>query len=306
MIRDLRAQAIRIGRLLSRVERFREDADVQRVLLGSILAREVTARGMVKSLRDAEFRVFSQFGDDGIIHYLTSRIDPPSTTFIEFGVADYVESNTRFLLMSKNWSGYVMDASQENVRSLHRWFEFWKFDLRAKAAFIDRDNINELIAESGFPRDMGLLHIDLDGNDYWIWECIDVVHPVIVIVEYNSVFGIDRSVSIPYDKSFRRTAAHYSNLYCGASLRALYFLAEKKGYAFVGCNSAGNNAYFVRRDYLVNGVREISLQEGYVESKFRESRSPDRSLTYLRGSSRLDAIKGLPIFNLETMSEERL
>lgn len=276
------------------------------MLFGTVAARQVDAIDAPRRLRDVEFKVFSQFGDDGIVHYLTTRIAPSSTTFIEFGVEDYAESNTRFLLMHQNWSGFVMDGSEQNIARLHTWPIFWKYDLRAQAAFIDRDNINRLLETSEFPKDVGLLHIDLDGNDYWVWEQITAVEPVIVIVEYNSVFGAERPIAIPYDPTFNRTRAHTSNLYWGTSLAALHHLAQRKGYAFVGCNSAGNNAYFVRRDQLRGGVSEVSLAEGYVASRYRESRDPQGKLTYLRDSARLDAIRGMPVINVTTMLEEAL
>ncbi len=158
---------------------------------------------------------------------------------------------------------------------------FWKYELLTDAAFIDTDNINRLISSSRLGNDVGILHIDLDGNDYWIWKEINVISPIVVIIEYNSVFGIDRAITIPYDKSFYRTKVHQSNLYFGASLRALYQLSSEKGYAFIGCNSAGNNSYFVRKDKLNDIVREISLEDGYVLSKFRESRDIDGKLKFL-------------------------
>ncbi|MFM6253830.1 MAG: hypothetical protein ACKPEQ_32600, partial [Dolichospermum sp.] len=84
--------------------------------------------------------------------------------------------------------------------------------------------------------------MDIDGNDYWVWQAIDCINPAIVISEYNFRFGANKAVTVPYDASFVRSKAHYSNIYYGASLKALCILADKKGYAFVGCNSAGNNA----------------------------------------------------------------
>ena len=101
---------------------------------------------------------------------------------------------------------------------------------------------------SGFDHDLGLLHIDLDGNDYWIWKQIDKFAPRILILEYNSVFGSENSWTVPYQADFYRFNAHYSGLYWGASLPALVELSSAKGYDLVGCNSAGNNAYFVRKD----------------------------------------------------------
>ena len=166
--------------------------------------------------------------------------------------------------------------------------------------FIDRENINGLLALPRFDREVGILHIDLDGNDYWIWKEIDVISPIVVILEYNAVFGRDRAITIPYDRSFCRTRAHHSNLYFGASLLALQRLSAGKGYAFIGCNSAGNNAYFVRTDKLNDVVRETSLDQGYVDSKFRESRNAAGKLDFLAGADRLAAIRGMPVHNLDT------
>jgi hypothetical protein len=172
--------------------------------------------------------------------------------------------------------------------------------------FIDRDNINELIASRGFEREVGILHIDLDGNDYWIWKTIDVIDPVIVIVEYNSVFGIDRAITVPYDPVFQRTKAHSSNLYFGTSLTALHRLGTERGYAFIGCNSAGNNAYFIKRDKLNDRVREVTLEDGFVNSKFRDSRNDAGELTFLAGEKRKEAVSGMPVYNVDTGAEENL
>ena len=104
----------------------------------------------VSSIQETEFRVFSQFGEDGIIQFLISNIEIPNKTFVEFGVEDYAESNTRFLLINNNWSGLVIDGSQPNVESIKNDAIFWKHDLTALNAFITKDNINSLIA-SRFP-----------------------------------------------------------------------------------------------------------------------------------------------------------
>jgi hypothetical protein len=95
-------------------------------------------------------------------------------------------------------------------------------------------------------------------------------------------------------------------LYWGASLSALQHLSARKGYAFVGSNSAGNNAYFVRLDKLNSIVRETSVDTGYVESKHRESRDRWGNLTYAMGSDRLDLIRGLPVYNVVTEQMETL
>ncbi|MCU1490109.1 MAG: hypothetical protein JWM85_1514, partial [Acidimicrobiaceae bacterium] len=137
------------------------------------------------------------------------------------------------------------------------------------------------------------------GNDYWVWERVTVVNPIVVIVEFNSVFGSKYALTIPYDPTFARTRAHFSNLYFGASIAAFVNLAKAKGYAFVGCNTAGNNAYFVREDKL-GRIPSRSAADGYVVSKFREARDVQGRLEFLSGGQRLARIGHLPVVDLVT------
>lgn len=271
-----------------------------KILSARLLINQLRASSLLEDIRQAEFKVFSQFGDDGIIQYLVHRtgISAIERRFVEFGVENYEESNTRFLLVNDNWDGLVIDGDPQNVRHIRNDRIYWRHNLIALCAFIDADNIDDLIASSGFSGDIGLLSIDIDGNDYWVWERINCTRPVIVVVEYNSVFGCEHAVSVPYDRAFQRASAHYSHLYWGCSIKALEWLAKKKGYALVGSNGAGNNAYFVRRDRL-SGIRELTAQEAYVESRFRESRTLSGELTFLSGRQRLETIKGLPVFYLD-------
>jgi len=278
----------------------------QLLMLGRLLSETVKSKKHIASLSEVEFKVFSQWGDDGIIQWLVNNLEFPNKTFVEFGVENYRESNTRFLMMNDNWSGLVMDGAESNVAQIINSEYFWKYTLSAKAVFIGTDNINRLLSSSGLDKEVGILHVDLDGNDYWIWKEINVISPILVILEYNSVFGIDRAITTPYDKAFFRTNAHYDNLYFGASLRALHQLSADKGYAFIGSNSAGNNAYFVRNDKLNDSVQEVSLESGYVLSMFRESRDRDGRLTYLTGRDRIEAIKGMPVYNIDTNQIEKL
>ncbi len=259
----------------------------------------------LESLNEAEFQVFSQWGDDGIIQYLINYLEIDNKTFVEFGVEDYLESNTRFLLINDNWSGLVIDGCEMNVAKIKKDEIYWKHDLIAKSAFITAENINQLIEEEGISGEIGLLHIDIDGNDYWIWKALEVVHPIIMIVEYNSVFGYERAITTPYEKDFNRTKAHYSNLYAGASILALCDLAEERGYKFIGSNSAGNNAYFVKEDALKD-LKPLSAENGYVESKFRESRDAVGNLTFIRSNARLEGIKGMNVHNTRSNKIEKL
>ncbi len=285
------------------------EVSLENVMLqnGKMLSHLLCKKTDINSLEDVEFKVFSQWGDDGIIQYLVNMLNIETKVFIEFGVEDYLESNTRFLLINNNWSGLIMDGNDDHIYKIKNSHYYWKYDLVAKPAFISAENVNDLIELEDIKGEIGLLHIDIDGNDYWVWKSIKVVNPIIVIVEYNSVFGKNRAITVPYNPSFVRTNAHYSGLYAGASLMALCDLAEEKGYAFVGCNSAGNNAYFVKKESLKNiNIKALTLDEGFVDSKFRESRNEQGELNYLKGKERIKELQGLPIYNTRLNKIENL
>ncbi len=292
----------RLGRFMNEI---RQLLLANVLLTGRLLSQQLATKKNIQNLAEVEFKVFSQFGDDGIIQYFLQQLDITDKRFVEFGVENYLEANTRFLLMNNNWSGLVMDGSVKNVASIKDDEIVWRYDLQAVAAFISKENINALLKDNGFAGEIGLLSIDIDGNDYWVWEAITVTSPILVIVEYNSIFGNERTVTVPYRPDFNRTKAHFSNLYWGTSLPALCALAEIKGYNFIGSNSAGNNAYFVRKDKIGN-LKPLSAKEGYVVSKFRDSRNEQGDLSFLSGSERLEKIKGMPIFNVISKETESL
>ncbi|ORB72157.1 NADH dehydrogenase [Mycobacterium scrofulaceum] len=276
----------------------------QRTLIGRGLAWRVQQLESIRGFADVEFSVFSQFGDDGIIQWLIHRISSIDESFVEFGVEDYQESNTRFLLLNNNWRGLVMDSSDRYIKAIGRDQISWRHDLQSVCSFITAENIDELLLTHGFEGDIGLLHIDIDGNDYWVWRGVTAVRPAIAIIEYNSVFGAERSITIPYDPKFSR-GGPISNLYYGASLPALCDLAYSKGYDFVGSNSAGNNAFFIRSD-VDHGLKPLTAGEGYVTSRYAESMDSKGRLTYLRGERRLASLRGLPVINTRTGAEEEL
>jgi|ERR1700682_641750 len=281
------------------VRDLQRNLDESKLLAAKLLVGQLWARGTLPRLRDAEFKVFSQFGDDGIIQYLLHALGPLESRFIEFGVEDYSESNTRFLLVNDNWQGLVLDASLRHIERIRLQDYYWRHELTAVRAFVDRENVNALFRQNGFAGKIGLLSIDIDGNDYWVWEAIDSVDPAVVVCEYNAVFGPSRAVTVPYDPRFERSRAHPSNLYWGASLKALCLLAKRKGFAFVGTNSAGNNAYFARMDRL-GPLRPLSSEEGFVDARFRESRDSNGRLTFLSGNERQVAIADMKVVDLES------
>ncbi len=214
------------------------------------------------AMRNAEFKVYSKNGGDGLLLYIFSKVRVTNRTFVEIGVQDGRECNTANLSLNFSWQGIIIDANKEWIESARL---FYGEKLRKKAGnvkavpcFVTAENVNQLLLGQGFQGEIDLLSIDIDGNDYWVWKAIDAVNPRIVVVEYNASLGLG-SITIKYNPNF-----HYQrDLYFGASLLALAKLAKEKGYILVGCDSYGHDAFFVRKDVAEGNFVELSAEEAF-------------------------------------------
>jgi hypothetical protein len=294
----------KLNSILSAPQTIRDRLEVIQQALGRIEARQ-TAAARPGDFASSEFKVSSQWGEDGIVEHLVRHVPIERNIFVEFGVQDYSEANTRFLLTHHNWSGLVIDGSPENVDRIRQDSIYWRFNLKSECVFITRDNINSIISRHGIAGDIGILSIDIDGNDYWVWKAIDCISPRVVIAEYNALFGPHAAVSVPYDQDFVRSRAHYSNLYWGCSLAALESLARQKGYHLVGCNSAGNNAFFVRTD-VIGPLPVREPVDAFRAARFRESRNPDGSLSFLDAEAAFDVIATMPLVQVDVGRQIRV
>jgi hypothetical protein len=286
------------------VQRLRYEQDETRAAIGRLESHLQQLRtSPPERLDDVEFRVFSQFGEDGIVQYLVRTVAPAETSFVEIGTGDYRESNTRFLLQNNNWRGLAIDGGEAHVEFVLRSPISWRYDVEPVSAFVTRDNVNTLLSDHGFTGQIGLLSIDVDGIDYWLWDAIDVVQPAIVISEYNALWGPDATITVPYDPAFVNSDGHWSQQYFGASLGALVHLGARRGYRFVGCASNGANAFFVRED-VAGDLPAPTPQEGYRPSRFLTSRNPDGSLSRVRSTDERIAMTGhLPVVDVSTGNE---
>jgi len=290
---------------LNRVGLIDEKLDQVKVNQGRILAT-LNASRTSKNLQDYEFKVFSQWGEDGILQQLTQTVPIAHRNFIEFGVEDFFESNCRYLMTKDNWQGFVIDGSPANIARMKSAPFYWQHQLNAIEAFVTRDNINELLAKSGFDPDLGILSIDLDGNDFHVLQAITGFTPRILVCEYNAVFGPSRALTVPYRPDFQRSKAHASHLYWGASLAAMTLLAQQRGYSLVGTNSAGNNAFYLRNDLVTDRFQVLSAEQAYAPSSYRESRDAHGQLSFEPAHRQLRLLQGLPVVDVDTGREELL
>jgi hypothetical protein len=227
-------------------------------------------------LAEVGFRVYSQSSEDGVIQHLIRHVPIENEFFVEFGVEDYSESNTRFLLEHNDWRGLILDMEDSadaflRSRNLHL---LHTIDFR-KAA-ISAENVEQVLAD--VPADLGLLSIDIDGMDYWVWNAIEALKPAIVVIEYQSHFGPELPLTPPYDPQFSRFKYHYSGLCFGASISALEHLGRQKGYDLIGA-ARWHNAYFVRSD-LRGGLPVQSASETWFDVRYRDSR--DRNFQHTK------------------------
>jgi hypothetical protein len=298
-VNKLRTLRSRVRQYLGQQAHFDVKENAADFLHGQMAARQIRQLEKLDCLWDAEFRVSSQWGEDGIIEWLIHHLESISETFIEFGVQNYCESNTRFLLQHRNWRGLVIDGSETDVDFIRQDSISWRHDLTAISSFITRENINTTIEKAGFNGELGVLSVDIDGMDYWVWEAIHSVNPMLLIVEYNSTFGDILPLTVPYTPDFVRSQAHYSNLYYGLSIQAARFLATKRGYTLIGTNRAGSNAFFVRNDRADSILSRLASVEDRP-SRFRESRAVSGALDFVAPQNRTSIVAHLPVIDVST------
>lgn len=211
------------------------------------------------------FKIYSQNDEDGIIHEIFRRIGTQKRNFVEFGVENGLENNTLKLLL-EGWRGLWIEADRKSVESMKRRFSDVIADnrLAIRSAFITAENINELIETWGIG-EVDLLSIDIDGNDFYVWQAISVINPRLVVIECNTKFRPPLSIVQPYNPQHIWRGTDYS----GASLEALTRLGERLGYSLVGTNLIGLNAFFVRNDLVDDKFQApFSAQNHYNDKIF--------------------------------------
>lgn len=196
-----------------------------------------------------EYKVFSQFGEDGIIAEIFKRIGVTNRYFVEIGAEDGRENNSLYLL-AQGWDGCWIEANQQHTASVNKNFNhlITTHRLNVINEFVTTKNINPLFKTAKIPETFDFLSIDIDGNDYWILQALDKYTPRVICAEYNALVGSQTDWVMPYNPNY---IFNGSTLF-GASLLALDKLLSKKGYILVACSLAGNNAFFVKKSLAKN------------------------------------------------------
>lgn len=221
--------------------------------------KKSNAEGHLPDFTKTGFKVFSQFEEDGLLLFVVSQIENPVKIFLEFGSDDGINSNSANLHFHHDWTGLFIDG---NPKAIDRGRYFYKKHGNQKVknptfinSMITRENINSLIKQGGLEGEIGLMSIDIDGNDYWVWEAIEVIQPQVVIIETHNEFGMN-DIVVPYDPDYFYPGKHPD--YHGASPIAMTNLAKHKGYKLVGSNELGFNFIFVQKDLALQ-LKEVTV-----------------------------------------------
>jgi hypothetical protein len=197
-----------------------------------------------QSLSAAELRAFSQNGEDGVLAEIFSKIGTTNQFFVEFGVQDGLECNTRLLMEVLGWSGVYFEPDPDSFSRLSERLEN-RDDVLTLREFVTPDNVNSLFAQSAVPAELDLLSIDIDGQDYWVWDALEGFRPRVVVIEYNAALPVEPSV-VEMKGAVQDRSTSFQ--FMGASLGAMRDLGRRKGYKLVHAELAGVNLFFVRDD----------------------------------------------------------
>jgi hypothetical protein len=195
-----------------------------------------------EDLTQYELKVFSQNGEDGVIAEILRRIDAPSRTFVEFGIGNGTEGNCVFLDAVLGWKGTFIERDEVAFDALARRHAH-SSRVNAVRAELEPSTVEATLLDAGVGHEPDVASIDVDGNDYHLWEALETIRPRLVVIEYNARFDPGR-VQV---QSYSQSVADGSDRF-GASLGALRELGKSKGYRLVHTELAGVNAFFVRHE----------------------------------------------------------
>jgi hypothetical protein len=218
--------------------------------------------GVEPDLRTVEFRSYSQHGEDGVLLYLFARCGFATRRVVEICAGDGIECNAANWIVNHGFKGLLFDGSDLNQYKADHFYRKHRNTFARRPVFrctwITRENVNDLIREAGFSGEVDLFSLDVDGNDYWIWEALEVVSPRIVVAEVNARLGGAQALTMPYRPDYGHAV---ETGYGGASLKAFEVLGKRKGYSLVYLESHGVNAFLIRDDIKPASLPPVCAEE---------------------------------------------
>jgi hypothetical protein len=238
----------------------------QRGIVNQYLSFKMNGVAPYANIRDAGFRVYSQFEEDGIILYVLTMIGFKTRKIVEMCCGSSHECMATNLILNHGFDGYLFDGNSDNIRRAKEFFgskqDCLLYPPVLREAWITVENVNDLLRQSGCAGEVDLFSLDMDGNDYWIWQAIDAINPRLLVVETHNLIPGDRSLTIEYQPDFHCwDKPEWEQDFRSVSLLAMLKLCKKRGYRMIGAHRHGFNVFFLREDEGTRFFPEVSIQE---------------------------------------------
>lgn len=149
-----------------------------------------------KKLSDFSYNRYSQFGEDGIIEKIFEIIGTTSKLCIEFGANDgFSCSNTALLWQQKGWRAVLIETdSQLFAKCLNNTHGYNCLCINTHVGHDEHNSLEFILSKHNIQQPIDLLSIDIDGNDYYIFEKL-TLKPRLIICEFNPTIPIEHLYS---------------------------------------------------------------------------------------------------------------
>jgi hypothetical protein len=239
---------------------------MQRSIANQYMMFKLNGLAPYPNIRDAGFRVFSQFEEDGIILYVLAMIGFKTRRVVEMCIGDGSECMATNLILNHGFDGYLFDGDENNIQQAEAFFRAKKecllYSPVLSQAWITAENVDDLLVNSGAGGEVDLFSLDIDGNDYWVWKAVTAINPRLLIFETHHGIPADRSLTIEYRPDFNRADRPVAEQdYINASLLAMQKLCKSKGYRMIGAHRHGFNVLFLRQDEGTKFFPEVSIEQ---------------------------------------------
>lgn len=207
----------------------------------------------MNSLNTYAHNTFSQHGEDGIVAEIFERIGTKDKWCVELGALDGIHhSNTRELIVNSGWSAVLIEADPTYFERLQKSYARMSrtYSLNEFVSFEGPQSLDALFEKTPLPQNFDLLSLDIDGNEYHVWDALKTYRPRVILIEFNFTIPNDIAFIQPRDMATQQ----------GSSLKALCELAHIKGYKLVAV-TFGNAFFVAQEDFEKLGIAEPSLDE---------------------------------------------
>ena len=248
-------------------------------LRGPRLARRSGRRHLGRGVPDP-----FQFEEDGIALALLASLGDGSRLFVDIGAGDGVfASNCANLAINLGFHGVFIDANAALVERGRAFYAEHPDTSLYPPVFANAEvtpaTVNDLVDAVGFGGEIDFLSIDIDGNDYWVWEALTVVEPRVVVIETHPELG-HRSLVAPYAKDPARVPGMPAH-FLGASPAAMTTLAARRGYRLVAANRFGFNLFYVREELATPAMPAVQPDDLFRHPRAKARALPDSALAGL-------------------------